>query len=113
MAKAAIHSTIKDPTVIKVPPTGVVLAGLEPDDGSRYTLFDNITKIVKMANIYEAVDKLSGKYGKHTVQYGSSLPTKQQAQHEGDRGDAVRKGEMFKGENERQRLGLLALNVKV
>ena len=27
--------------------TGVVLAGLVPDDGSRYTLFDDITKIEK------------------------------------------------------------------
>ncbi|MBF0553258.1 MAG: DNA polymerase IV [Nitrospirae bacterium] len=82
--------------------TGVVLAGLVPDDGSQYSLFDDSTKIVKMANIYEAVDRLSGKYGKHTVQHGSSLPTKQQAQHEGDRGDApIRKSEMFKGENAR------------
>ena len=94
--------------------TGVVLAGLVPDDGSRYTLFDDTTKIEKMAKIYEAVDSLSGKYGKHIVQHGSSLPTRQQAQHEGDRGDVpVRKTETFKGENKRQRLGLPVLNIKV
>lgn len=94
--------------------TGVVLAGLVPDDGSRYTLFDDIPKIQKMAKIYEAVDRLSAKYGKHTVYHGSSLPTKQQAQHEGDRQDVpVRKTELFKGENKRQRLGLPMLNVKV
>jgi DNA polymerase-4/DNA polymerase V len=94
--------------------TGVVLAGLVPDDGSSYTLFDDTTKIEKMARIYEAVDSLSGKYGKHTVQHGSSLPTRQQAQHEGDRGDIpVRKTETFKGENKRQRLGLPMLNIKV
>ena len=94
--------------------TGVVLAGLVPDDGSHYTLFDDTTKIEKMAKIYEAVDRLSGKYGKHTVQHGSSLPTKQQAQHEGDRGDVpARQSELFKGENRRQRLGLPVLDIKV
>ncbi len=94
--------------------TGVVLAGLVPDDGSRYTLFDDTTKIEKMAKIYEAVDRLSEKYGKHTVQHGSSLPTKQQAQHEGDRGDIpARQSELFKGENRRQRIGLPVLDIKV
>lgn len=94
--------------------TGVVLAGLVPDDGSSYTLFDDTTKIEKMAKIYEAVDRLSEKYGKHTVQHGSSLPTKQQAQHEGDRGDVpLRRTELFKGENRRQRLGLPVLDIKV
>lgn len=94
--------------------TGVVLAGLVPDDGARYTLFDDIPKIQKMANIYEAVDRLCGKYGKHTVHHASSLPTKLQAQHEGQRQDVpVRKTELFKGENRRQRLGLPVLNIKV
>jgi hypothetical protein len=94
--------------------TGVVLVGLVPDDGSHYTLFDDATKIEKMAKIYEAVDNLSWKYGKHTVQHGSSLPTKLQAQHEGDRGDVpVRKTETFTGENRRQRLGLPMLHIKV
>jgi len=94
--------------------TGVVLAGLVPDDGSHYTLFDDVTKIEKMAKIYEAVDSLSWKYGKHTVQHGSSLLTKLQAQHEGDRGDVpARKAEVFQGENRRQRLGLPMLHIKV
>jgi DNA polymerase-4/DNA polymerase V len=94
--------------------TGVVLVGLVPDDGSHYTLFDDATKIEKMAKIYEAVDNLSWKYGKHTVQHGSSLPTKLQSQHEGDRGDVpVRKTETFTGENRRQRLGLPMLHIKV
>jgi len=94
--------------------TGVVLAGLMPDDGTQYTLFDDTTKIEKMARIYAVVDSLSGKYGKHTVQHGSSLPTKLQAQHEGDRGDVpLRKTDMFKGENKRQRLGLPLMHIKV
>jgi DNA polymerase-4/DNA polymerase V len=94
--------------------TGVVLAGLAPDDGRQYTLFDDALKIEKMTKVYEAIDDLSDKFGKHTVQHGSSLPTKQQAQHEGDRGDIpVRKSEAFKGENKRQRLGLPMLHIRV
>ena len=94
--------------------TGVVLAGLVAEVGIQYSLFDDTTKIEKMARIYECVDELSQKYGKHTIQHGASLPTKLQAQHEGERGDVpVRKDNLFKGENKRQRLGLPVLNIKV
>ena len=63
---------------------------------------------------YESVDRISRKYGKHTVQHAASLPTKLQAQHEGERGDVpVRRAILFKGENKRQRLRLPMLHVKV
>lgn len=94
--------------------TGVVLAGLMPEKSVQYTLFDDVTRIEKMARIYGAVDELSERFGKHTIQHASSLPAKLQSQHEGERGDvAMRKTEIFKGENRRQRLGLPVLNVKV
>jgi len=94
--------------------TGVVLAGLVAETGIQYTLFDDMAKIEKMAKIYGCLDELSKKYGKHAVQHAASLPTKLQAQHEGERGDVpVRKENLFKGENKRQRLGLLVLNIKV
>jgi DNA polymerase-4/DNA polymerase V len=94
--------------------TGVVLAGLVPEAGVQFTLFDDTTKIEKMAKIYECVDQLSKKFGKHAIQHAASLPTKLQAQHEGARGDVPeRKGNLFKGENKRQRLGLPMLNIKV
>ena len=94
--------------------TGVVLAGLEPEDKVQQTLFDDPAKIEKMEKIYHSVDELSAKYGKHTVQHASSLPTKIQMQHEGARGDmAARKAVLFQGENKRQRLGLPMLHVKV
>lgn len=94
--------------------TGVVLAGLAPESSIQYTLFDDVTRIEKMGRIYGAVDKLSRMFGKHTVQHGSSLPAKLQAQHEGKRGDIPkRKTELFKGENRRQRLGLPVLDVKI
>jgi len=94
--------------------TGVVLAGLVSEENIQYTLFDDVTKIEKLAKIYISVDKLSEKFGKHMIQHATSLPTKLQAQHEGDRGDVPqRKINLFKGENRRQRLGLPMLNVKV
>lgn len=95
--------------------TGVVLCDLVSEEKQQYTLFDDTVRIEKMSRLYKAVDTLSEKFGKHTLQSGASLPTKQQSQHEGDRGDrAVRKTTiMLKGENERQKLGLPVLHVKV
>lgn len=94
--------------------TGVVLAGLVPEAGVQFTLFDDTARIEKMARIYQAVDGLSERFGKHTVQHAASLPTKLQSQHEGERGDVPRRKEdLFRGENRRQRLGLPMLRMKV
>ncbi len=94
--------------------TGVVLSGLVAESGIQYTLFDDTTKIEKMGRIYESIDEISRKYGKHTIQHGASLPAKLQAQHEGERGDVpVRKTDLFRGENKRQRLGLPLLHIKI
>lgn len=94
--------------------TGVVLSGLVSENGIQYTLFDDATKIEKMSKLYEGMDMISQKYGKHTIHHGASLPTKLQAQHEGERGDSpVRKSELFNGENKRQRLGFPLLHIKV
>lgn len=94
--------------------TGVVLAGLVPEADVQYTLFDDPSRIEKMGRVYQAVDQLSDKFGKYTVQHAASLPTRLQSQHEGERGDVPkRKGELFKGENKRQRLGLPMLDMKV
>lgn len=94
--------------------TGVVLGGLVPEDGIQHTLFDDIARIEKMTRIYTTVDQLSQRFGKHTIQHGSSLPTKLQMQHEGERGDVPeRKVDTFRGENKRQRLGVPMLRIKI
>jgi DNA polymerase-4/DNA polymerase V len=100
--------------------TGVVLACLVPEDSVQFSLFDNVLKIEKMERLYNAVDKLSGKFGKHTVQHACSLPAKLQSQHrdgpchEGERGNVPeRKTDLFKGEKGRKRLGLPVLRLKV
>ena len=94
--------------------TGVVLAGLVPETKIQYTLFDDPARIEKMARIYTTVDALSEKFGKYTVHHASSLPTKIQSQHEGERGDVPQRvSDLFRGENKRQRLGLPLLHIKV
>ncbi len=94
--------------------TGIVLSGLMPENRVQFSLFDDTTKIEKMAKIYTSIDELSTRFGKHTVQHASSLPTKLQMQHEGDRKDLPqRRSDLFKGENKRQRLGLPMLHVQV
>jgi DNA polymerase-4/DNA polymerase V len=94
--------------------TGVVLSGLTAENGVQFSLFDDTTKIEKMAKVYSVVDEISAKYGKHTIQHAASLPTKLQAQHEGERGDVpVRRADLFKGETKRQRLGLPLLHINV
>ncbi len=94
--------------------TGVVLAGLVSEAGTQYSLFDDTAKIERMGRIYDAVDRISRQFGKHTIQHAASLPTKLQAQHEGERGDAPKRtAELFRGENKRQKLGLPLLHIKV
>jgi DNA polymerase-4/DNA polymerase V len=94
--------------------TGLVLAGLVSEAGIQYTLFDDPARIEKMARIYSTVDELSARFGKHTILHATSLPTKLQAQHEGERGDVPKRTtDLFKGENKRQRLGLPMLHMKV
>jgi hypothetical protein len=92
----------------------VVLAGLVQNSIVQYTLFEDAAHIEKMVRIYHAVDLLSERFGKYTLHHGVGLPTKLQARHEGERGDAPqRASKLFKGENRRQRLGLPMLHIKV
>ncbi len=94
--------------------TGVVLGGLTSEEGFQYTLFDDPARIENMARIYDAIDRLSEKFGKYTVHHAASLPTKLQALHEGERGDIPgRVRDLFRGENKRQRLGLPVVHIKV
>jgi DNA polymerase-4/DNA polymerase V len=94
--------------------TGVVLAGLVPENRVQHSLFDDITRIEKAARIYSSVDVLSRRFGKHAVLHGASLPTRLQARHEGERGDApARKTSTFRGEYGRKRLGLPMLHMRV
>lgn len=94
--------------------TTVVLAGLVAESACQYTLFDDPVRMEKMSRLYHAVDSLSARFGKHTVQHGASLPTRQHTQHAGDRGDLPhRRKDLIRGETARQRLGLPLFEVDI
>ncbi len=94
--------------------TGAFLSKLTPETYEQPDLFGRVLKALSMRKVYDAVDALNRKYGKYTVGLAASLKAKQFAQHEGERGDAtMRKQDLFKGENTRQRLNIPMLWIKV
>jgi len=57
--------------------TGIVLIDLAPHAHVQYSLFEDAVKAEKIRELYQAVDELSGKYGKHTLHLGASHPIEQ------------------------------------
>lgn len=87
--------------------TGVVLAELSEDRVHQLDLWGRAVHAEKVQHIYEELDALSERYGKHTVFLGSSFLAMKERQHKGERSDdAKRKTDLFKGENARQRIGI-------
>ncbi len=85
--------------------TGVVLFKLTEDRIVQPDLFGVTARCERLGRVYEAVDGIRVKYGKHTLFLGSSFYAHKFAQHLGERGDAPRrKKKLLKGETERQRL---------
>jgi hypothetical protein len=70
-------------------------------------LFGETLAIMNSKKLYEAVDQINERYGKHKVYLGSSFQANNFAQHLGERGDvAARKDNLFKGETKRKRLAI-------
>jgi DNA polymerase IV len=87
--------------------TGVSLLGLQEDKVSQLDLFGEAVKMIEKKKLYEAVDAVNKKYGKHTLYLGSSFLANKYSQHLGERGDIPeRKQNMFRGETKRKRLGI-------
>ena len=87
--------------------TGVVLSDLKVNTTLQYDLFGEVAQEVKARRVFEAIDRLDRKYGKHTVFLGSSFAALNKAQHQGERAERPqRRQNAFKGETERQRIGL-------
>jgi DNA polymerase-4/DNA polymerase V len=92
--------------------TGIVLLELIPDTVTQYALFEDPVKAEKIRAVYEAIDELSSKYGKHTLHLGGSHAI--ETQGAGKRGvPTVREQTRFYGETKRQHLGLPVLHIKV
>jgi nucleotidyltransferase/DNA polymerase involved in DNA repair len=87
--------------------TGIVLLKLSVSDTGTMDLFGGDVEVEKMNRIYESVDEVAKKYGKHTVFLGSSFLAMKNHQHEGDRGvTAERKRPLLKGETDRRHLAV-------
>lgn len=87
--------------------TGFVLSNLASSVVRQPDLFGISAKVEKIGRVYQAIDDLRAKYGKHTAYVGASFLAHAFAQHEGERGRAPeRKANLFKGETARRRLSL-------
>lgn len=93
--------------------TGIVLADLNPAV-IQPDLFTSGAQMQKMVKLYESVDELAAKYGKHAVFLGSSFAAQQFGAHLGDRGDTPeRQNDKIIGETKRRRIGIPMLFAEV
>ncbi|MBN1366099.1 MAG: DNA polymerase IV [Syntrophaceae bacterium] len=92
--------------------TGVILCDLEPYKSIQYSLFDNPLQAEKIRDIYNVVDELGQKFGKHTLHLGGSHLIDKLGK--GRRGSpTVREQTQLKGETRRRHLGLPLLHVRI
>ncbi len=87
--------------------TGITLSGLQSPDAVQPDLFSNPENVAAFSKIYERVDALSERYGKHTVFLGSSFRAMREPMYEGDRAESPeRANNPLKGETKRRRLAI-------
>lgn len=90
--------------------TGVVLGDLSVAGGAQLNFFEDPLRVVKVEKVFQAIDAVNGKYGKHKVHLADSLPAHRH-HHDGARGELPgRKKNLLDGENFRQRLGMPLLH---
>lgn len=87
--------------------TGITLLKLRDAGSMQLDLFGATQKTQGLQRIYQSVDQLSERYGKHVVFLGSSFEAMTHFSHAGDRGEATARSQnLFAGEHGRKRLGL-------
>jgi DNA polymerase-4/DNA polymerase V len=87
--------------------TGVILCKLSEAYYGQLDLFGEVIRLQRLSNLYESVDTLREKYGKHTVFLGASFLAHTHAQHDGDRGHLPeRQHDLLPGETPRKRLAI-------
>lgn len=80
---------------------------LDEISNERPDLFGVTIEAEKKMHIYESMDEIRKKYGKHTLFLGSSLSANTHAQHAGDRGEASgRSQNLLPYETKRKCLGI-------
>src|SRR3989344_4163829 len=87
--------------------TGVTLLKLADDAHTQLDLFGSVVQSQGYKRVFESVDALSAKYGKHAIFLGSSFQAMVHSAHRNERGDAPsRTKNLFKGETKRRRLAI-------
>lgn len=87
--------------------TGVILSGLQEETNIQGSLFETPVTLENLKQIYDVVDNMAKKFGKHTVHLAGSLKANTFEQHAGVRGDKpARQQHTLKGEWGRKRLGM-------
>ncbi len=86
--------------------TGIVLTELEPSL-SQMDLFGEMEGVAASYKIFEHLDAMADKFGKHSIFLGSSFLAHKRGSHEGYRGVAPkRQRALLKGETKRRRIGI-------
>ncbi len=86
--------------------TGIVLMDLEENSNTQMDLFGATAQVDTWKKVFEKVDDIDAKFGKHSVYLGTSYQAMKKITVN-DRGDiATRAKTLLKGENSRQRLGI-------
>jgi len=94
--------------------TGVILTGLVNADTTQQSLFEPPVRLEKLERVYEAIDQLASKWGKHTVHMAGSGVAHGTPQHVLERGDVpTRKLTRLRGESKRKHLALPMLAHKL
>jgi nucleotidyltransferase/DNA polymerase involved in DNA repair len=87
--------------------TGVILCKLSEASYGQLDLFGEVIRLQRLSNLYESVDTLRAKYGKHTVFLGASFLAHTHAQHDSERGHLPERQQvLLPGETPRRRLGI-------
>lgn len=87
--------------------TGITLMKLHPAGEGQLDLFGKVKKSEALKLVFDSVDAISARYGKHVVFLGSSFQAMKFGAHLGERGDTPeRTKELFKGETMRRRLAI-------
>ncbi|HAJ27019.1 MAG TPA: DNA polymerase IV, partial [Syntrophus sp. (in: bacteria)] len=92
--------------------TGVILTEMCSDLPVQYSLFDDAVRVDKVRTLYEAMDEISRRFGKHPLHLGGSHAI--EVSGKGKRGESTfRENIQLFGETKRRHLGLPILHVKV
>jgi hypothetical protein len=87
--------------------TGIVMGGLKENIVKQMDLFGETLSILNSKKLYETIDQINDKFGKHKIYLASSFAANSFSQHLGERGDvAERKGILFRGETKRKRIAI-------